>query len=557
MFLHEPGEQNESFTRQDLSSMNAAGTQQPTDDQGDMDSLQSQPPPQHTQPVAAAMQPEIAPSSPTSSSADGSALPAGANWANNTARRMSRATTTSNASPVVATSLPARSSVDGYNADGESSARSGKDSGSESARPTSSHAKPQSQNKDAAFQNLLKAAFNPEVIFSFSPNGISEEDLKIIAVMPPLWDPKGGAKRRQIKEREANELRKQQEAAEAALQAPPKLDTEEQSEQLEHTEQQGGAGGSLQLGGEPEERQERNFGLGPHSAIQPPSQAFGNLHLGPNYLLGDDMSTASGSTGRGPTPSQAHQQQQQILLQQLRNTGVHQQIGGAHGRQPSRFSFTNDGNLKPGTILKQQASILGQNIAVYNAGQQAPAGGSHVFSSGVQGPPPGLKPTGTPPVSGGGMFGQGYGFTAGYGANTTGRDADKSWDLHRGQRGNQDAGKRELMFSSHVNYPSASMQAPASGHLSYPYGSQPGASAFQEPSVQQKQKKKGKKHRHANTSSSGGGGLVDPVADPSILQARLHQNGGAGMTGQGLYAGQGQGGLPSMYNSAFGGRGAW
>ena len=194
-------------------------------------------------------------------------------------------------------------------------------------------------------------------------------------------------------------------------------------------------------------------------------------------------------------------------------------------------------------------------MSVYNP--QASAGGSHVFSSGVQGPPPGLKPTGTPPVSGGGMFGQGYGFTAGYGANTTGRDADKSWDLHRGQRGNQDAGKRELMFSSHVNYPSASTQAPASGHLSYPYGSQPGASAFQEPSVQQKHKKKGKKHRHANTSSSGGGGLVDPVADPSILQARLHQNGGAGMTGQGLYAGQGQGGLPSMYNSAFGGRGAW
>jgi CCR4-NOT transcription complex subunit 4 len=534
--------------------MNAAGTQQPSDDPGDIDSLQPQPPPQHTQPVAAAMQPEVAPSSPTSSSTDGSALPAGANWANNTARRMSRATTTSNASPIVATSLPARSSVDGYNADGESSARSGKDSGSESARPTSSRAKSRRQTKDAAFQNLLKAAFNPEVIFSFSPNGISEEDLRIIAVMPPLWDPQGGVKRRQIKEREANELRKQQELSEASLRAPPKPDAEEQSEQHEHAEQQGGAGGSLQLGGEPEERQERNFGLGPHSAIQPPSQVFGNLHLGPNYLLSDDMSTASGSTGRGPTPSQAHQQQQ-ILLQQLRNTGVHQQIGGSHQRQPSRFSFTNDGNLKSGTVLKQQASMLGQNIPVYNA--QASVGGSHLFSSGIQGPPPGLKPTGTPPVSGGGMFGQGYGFTAGYGANTAGRDIDKSWDLQRGQRGNQDAGKRELMFSSHINYPSVSTQAPASGHLNYPYGSQSGASVFQEPSVQQKQKKKGKKHRHANTSSSGGGGLVDPVADPSILQARLHQNGGAGMTGQGLYAGQGQGGLPSMYNSAFGGRGAW
>lgn len=551
MFLHEPGEQNESFTRQDLSSMNAAGTQQSIDDNGDMDSLQSQPPPQHTQPVAAAMQPEVAPSSPTSSSVDGSRLPAAANWANSAARRMSRATTTSNASPVVANSVPALSSAEGYQADAESSARSGKDSGSESTRPRSSHTKPRRQSKDAAFQSLLKAAFNSEIFFNFSPNRISEEDLKVITLFPPLWDPKGGLKRRQMKERKANELREQQEAAEAALRAPPKPDTEEQSDQHEHTEQQGGAGGSLQLGGEPEERQERNFGLGPHSAIQPPSQAFG-LHPGFNYMLGDDMSTASGSTGRGPTPSHA-QQQQQLLLQQLKNTSVHPQVGGTHGRHNSRFAFTDNGNLKPGTILKQQGSVLGQNTSAYGA--QSSVGG-HVFSSGVQGPPPGLKATGTPPVSGGGMFGQGYGFTHGYGANTTGSQADKSWDLHRGQRVNQDVGKRELMFPSHVNYPSASTQASALGYLSYPYGSQPGASAFQEPSGQQKQKKKGKKHRHANTSSSGGGGLADTVADPSTLQARLHQNGGAGMNGQGLYVGQGQGGLQSMYNNnTFGGRG--
>ncbi|TLD32576.1 General negative regulator of transcription subunit 4 [Venturia nashicola] len=542
MFLHEPGEQNESFTRQDLSSMNAAGTQQSIDDQGDMDSLQPQPPPQHTQPVAAAMQPELAPSSPTSSSADGSGLPAAANWANSAARRLSRATTTSNASPVVANSVPAQSSVEGDHADTESSVRSGKDSSSDSTRPRSPHANSRRQPKDVAFQNLIKAAFNSDIHFNFSPNGVSEEDLKTINLFPPLWDPKGGLKRRQMKDRKANELREQQEAAGAALRAPPKLDIEEQPEQHEHTEQQGGAGGSLQLGGEPEERQERNFGLGPHSAIQPPSQTFG-LHPGfSNYMLGDDMSTASGSTGRGPTPSQA--QQQQLLLQQLEKARVHPQIGGAHGRHNSRFAFTDNGNLKPGTILKQQGAILGQNASAYGA--QPSVAGSHVFSSGVQGPPPGLKPTGTPPVSGGGMFGQGYGFTAGYGANATGSQADKQWDLHRGQRVNQDTGKRELMFSSQINYPSVSTQASALGHLSYPYGSQPGASAFQEPSGQQKQKKKGKKHRHANTSSSGGGGLADTVADPSTLQARLHQTGGAGMNGQGLYGGQGQDDLPAL-----------
>ncbi|QDS72176.1 hypothetical protein FKW77_004707 [Venturia effusa] len=552
MFLHEPGEQNESFTRQDLSSMNAAGTQQSIDDSGNMDNLPPQPPPQHTQPVAAAMQPEIAPSSPTSSSADGSGLPAAANWANSAAQRPSRATTISNSSPDSRTAP----SPENHRAIPESAARPARDSNSQSTTPRSSHKKPLRQDKDVEFRNLLKAAFDPDIVFNFSPNGLSEEDIKIINLYPPLWDPRGGLKRRQMKERKAKELREQQAAAESVLSVSAKPDVEEQPDQHEHAEQQGGAGGSLQLGGEPEERQERNFGLGPHSAIQPPSQAFG-LHPSFNYMLGDDMSTASGSTGRGPTPSQA-QQQQQLLLQQLKNTSVHPQIGGTHGRHNSRFAFSDNGNLKPGNILKQQGSILGQNASTYGA--QSSVGSGHVFSSGVQGPPPGLKPTGTPPVSGGGMFGQGYGFTAGYGANTAGSQTDKSWDLHRGQRVNQETGKRELMFSSHVNYPSASAQASALGHLGYTYGSQPGASAFQEPSSQQKQKKKGKKHRHANTSSSGGGGLADTVADPSTLQARLHQTGGAGMNGQGLYAGQAQGGLP-MYtntnNNTFGGRGAW
>jgi len=77
-----------------------------------------------------------------------------------------------------------------------------------------------------------------------------------------------------------------------------------------------------------------------------------------------------------------------------------------------------------------------------------------------------------------------------------------------------------------------------------------------------KQKKKGKKHRHANTSSSGGSGLVD-LADPSILQARMHPTGqsNAGV-GQGLFGGQSQGGYnPMMYNggggASGGGYGRW
>lgn len=156
------------------------------------------------------------------------------------------------------------------------------------------------------------------------------------------------------------------------------------------------------------------------------------------------------------------------------------------------------------------------------------------------------------------MFGQGHGFATGglgYGANAAGRtgNEDIMRELLRGRSGNPgvaqvpDAAKRESNFPTllHNGSPTSTL-APALGLLSFPYGSQSGM--FQE-SGPQKQKRKGKKHRHANTSSSGGGGVVD-VADPSILQARIHQGGNA--NGQGLYPGHGQGGFTSMYGGSFG-----
>ena len=161
------------------------------------------------------------------------------------------------------------------------------------------------------------------------------------------------------------------------------------------------------------------------------------------------------------------------------------------------------------------------------------------YTSTVSGPPPGLKTTGTPPVSGGGMFGQGHGFATsglGYGANLAGRSSNDEMVRELMRRrdiggGQADAGKREYMPSSFSQSSTSSTPIPAPGLLNFPYHSQ--SSAFSD-AGSQKAKKKGKKHRHANTSSSGGG-VVD-VADPSILQARLQQGGLAG--GQGPYGGQ-------------------
>jgi CCR4-NOT transcription complex subunit 4 len=210
-------------------------------------------------------------------------------------------------------------------------------------------------------------------------------------------------------------------------------------------------------------------------------------------------------------------------LRQFQAAGSSQHQIGTHGRQPSRFSFNETGGIKAGAGLQQPKNLGGFSAA----GQQVP------FYSGVQGPPPGLKTTGTPPVNGSGMFGQGHGFTSSYAAT---QNADRAgWDSRTQQRGAQDAGKREFMFPFSHNSSAASTPAPGmGGPAGFSYGGPQDIT-----SGQQKQKKKGKKHRHANTSSSGG----DAVGDPSILQARPYQNGAPGLNGGlGQYGAGGPGG---------------
>ena len=158
------------------------------------------------------------------------------------------------------------------------------------------------------------------------------------------------------------------------------------------------------------------------------------------------------------------------------------------------------------------------------------------------------------------MFAQGHGFTAnanlGLGANLGKQDANPELmrELLRGRSGAgglqaHEVAKREFMFPFLQQHQTPPPLTPATtGLLSSFYGSQAGTYPEQGP---QKQKKKGKKHRHANTSS-GGGGVVD-LADPSILQARMHQVGANTAAGQALYGSQGQGGYnhSMMYGAGF------
>jgi CCR4-NOT transcription complex subunit 4 len=229
-----------------------------------------------------------------------------------------------------------------------------------------------------------------------------------------------------------------------------------------------------------------------------------------------------------------------------------------HNRQASRYSFANESSSTSSSAKGLPNSKLGGPQSMMSS-QQA-----QFYGSSIPGPPPGLKSTGTPPMGGGGMFGQSHSFGGSLsGASAFGGAKDSNSDMLREMLRNRggmasggqvhDAGKREFMFPSYLHqYPSASTPAPASGLLASLYGSQPGA--FQD--FGQKQKKKGKKHRHANTSSSGGGGLVD-LADPNMFQARMplqQQQSNAGV-GQGLFGGQGQGGYSQ--NSMYGGFTRW
>jgi CCR4-NOT transcription complex subunit 4 len=393
------------------------------------------------------------------------------------------------------------------------------------------------------FDKLVTNVNSPGFRFSFDENAFTNDELAAIERCPTMIDPYGGAKRRLMREKEAERLRQHLDA-QARLQG--RSTPTEAAPEEENIES-----GSLALGGEPEEGT-RSFSTG--SAIQRPNQSSNA-----SSSLNDQFS-ALGINPRSLTP---HQRQQLGLLsspsvQQAPGLGLpnqqsfglgtfddqrhtsyqNQQYDPAHGhaRQSSRYSFAND-SVKP-------------NPSARFTGQQQPGPTSqHFYPSGVQGPPPGLKTAGTPPISGGGMFAQGHGFTSnmnvGFGA---GKDANAEM-LLRGRSGTgsgHDVSKREYQLSLHNNsYRSPPLSAPAPGLLNSLYG--PYSGTYQDPGLV-KQKKKGKKHRHANTSSSGGG-VVD-LADPSILQARLHQN--TGGAGQGLFGGQHQGGY-NQSNGVYGG----
>ena len=618
MFLHETGEDNDSFSRQDLSSMNAVSTQRPTASSIASPSKSShQPPPPQPQPpppiISAARQPSLSRAAKDepmsrSESDDGSALPTTASWAKNPqiqqSRRSSQAavrstpspkTSYASVTPQVSDNIPlpiAEASALAETAIDDSS--KGKESeltiSKTSSKPPSVE-EPDTRLPPIPLERAVQDVIDSTFEWSLDRSLHDEETLNLVDNYPPLIDLNGGAIRYALKLEEDRERLKQEEEERNILQA---ISAAEDDDNL--------ASGSLQLGGEPEPQDNQmesvgQLGHGQRNPLQHRNYAGGNQSFDGQTNLGNEFSNLS-FNGRSLTP-----QQQQLLLlnsnsqhepvfEQFQkgtsgNVSQHQpslsnpfqaqnqHLGllSGHNRHASRYTFANDtasasATVKPATnaqVMAQQSAMMPANTAKsYTQPQQAPTMHTN-FYSGVQGPPPGLKSSGTPPISGGGMFGQGHGFASamggaiGFGNSNVGvknnNKDDLMRELLRGRNGvgnslGSDTGKREF-FPSFLQKPTTSTTTPAPGLLSSLYGAQLGAYNGYNDQGPSKQKKKGKKHRHANTSSSGGGGIVD-LADPSILQARMHHGG----IGQGPYGGtQGQGGYSSsnmMYRGGFG-----
>ncbi|EXJ93172.1 hypothetical protein A1O3_01729 [Capronia epimyces CBS 606.96] len=452
---------------------------------------------------------------------DGSALPSTASWANVNAsaartRRTSQANSRATPSPQTThASLASHKTDEPKIQEAAPQAPSAPAPKKKSPKSVLPSPKPPSRPVDLVqeqFDAVIKR-ISPNYRFIYDDSCLSPEVRAMVEDMPRLIDPYGGLKRRAMREREEKERAKLEAEAKAKLEAQATASAEET------LDEENMVAGSLALGGEPEDDPRSSSARG---AIGRPAQSIADrlssLGLDSRSLTpqqrqqlalpdSGDIQQAPG-LGRAATPNTAFEMSDFDRRGPQYSQAQFEQIS-SHQRHGSRYFNTDSKSTSANRFQGQQQAF---------------------YSSGVQGPPPGLPTAGTPPVSGGGMFAHGQNFTnPGFGSskdtNTEAYARNRS-----GTNQGQDMSKRELLLSLQTNpLRSPPLSAPAPGVLNPLYGQYQGT--YQDPGLV-KQRKKGKKHRHANTSSSGGG--VEHLADPTIVTARVHQG---GTTGQGLFGG--------------------
>lgn len=515
-----------------------------TGEDGQHSSIQNEPHIVRPKPVAA-MVPPARPSSTTQSvssqpmarqgskdsddrkaSTDGSALPSSVSWANaptaSKVRRASQTASQATTSPQISQTVPVAQKPE-PKAKEPAAEPPRVESKSSAKRPASTQPRTTTSNPvQTVYDHVMRAISLQPLRFVFSDACLSEEDREKVKIMPVLIDPQGGAKRRAMQDKEEAERARIDSDTKSKLEAQA---TSAAEDALVDDDNIGA--GSLALGGEPEDDPRSSSARG---TIQRPG--------GPGL--------ATDQNARSLTPQQRQQlallsaQSAPSLNAPAQNTAFEMSDFDRNAPQFSQAQYDQIRNHQRHGSRYFNSDTKSSSTRF--PGQQQPG----FYSSGVQGPPPGLPASGTPPVSGGGMFAHGQNFTnPGFGAS---KDAN---DHVRGRSGTSAGpdGKRESLLS--LQNPSLRSPPPDSvPGLPDPFFDQP-AAIYHDPGLV-KQRKKGKKHSHANTSSSGGVG--DHLGDPSIVQARLHP-GQSGGQGQGLYGGGNQGGYQQQVNPMYGGSG--
>lgn len=523
-FLHETGEDGQGSSLQYEQNSKSATKPLPSHTSQlppPARAMQSSTPVQHSSQPMARQGSADEPNS-RKGSTDGPALPTSASWAGisqiTKTRRGSQAASRATPSPQFTASVPSTKSEESkipkdYKTTLSQVAATTLSTKTSTPKPIK--VSDSLSERQANWDRLLKKAMDPNFRFVFDESMFTKEELEELDNYPSFIDPYGGAKQRIMLQRQEERRKKEAAEMEAARQQQVAQSA------IDDTEEEHLGSGSLALGGEPEENPRSASARGAigrplqsTSASNFVSDQFANLNL----------------NGRTVTPQQRQQ------------TGISRAPG--FGQHPSQFGTDMFDMDRSSQFAHQQHDPMHghqrQNSRYFNNDVKSAAGGRFqsqqpsLYQSGVQGPPPGLATTGTPPFSGGGRFAHGQGFTSNVNTGFGGMKDVSSDSHHRGRSGTNEISKRELLLPLQNPLRSPPLQASAPGLLNPLYSQFAGT--YQDPGLV-KQKKKGKKHRHANTSSSGGG-VVD-LADPSILQARVHQ-GGAG-SGQGLFGG-GQGG---------------
>ncbi|ATZ56289.1 Bcmot2 [Botrytis cinerea B05.10] len=474
MFLHEPGDNDDSYSRQDLSSINSVNSQRPLPTKASSSRTQAQaaPPIQQAQPLAAAAQPMAREGSKDDSdNGDGPALPSTANWANRgvqqqRSRRGSHATSAAAPSPAISNAIPsAPEAVEEETPElVEDQEESSEEASPIEAREPTPSIEDVSHPEKEAFGAELLRSINSDVLSWDGPK-IHEDDL---ASFPPLFDDHGGEKRRLMREQQQEEERLHMEQeSQADLQSVP-----------EPVEEQEPESGSLQLGGEPEDNG-REINQPPgfqrrQSSQLPIQRGSTNGPFGPslgqqqNY---QNISNLGSVNGRSLTPLQQSQLSMfkspsgvpPSFMDHIsspvglgnplnQNNALFQQPG--HNRQSSRYSFAGDGAAGPSSIKPSANSKMMQQQASMMPPSSHPQQGFQSFNPSIPAPPglSGLK-SNTPPI-GGGMFGQGHGFgnTMGGGSAFGGANKENGSEMLREiLRGRPSAGGNQGLDTSKLD----------------------------------------------------------------------------------------------------------